>query len=154
LSILDLSKPGSDQLVYSTYYGGSGAEVAYDLKRDTAGKYYLGGYTLSRDLPVTIDAPNPGSNLGGVDGFVAVINPSAALGRGLFFATYYTSGGNQVVYALDVDTKGNVYVTGFATANVFPAGFAQHTSGLGNADVFVEVLSFPAPGSETEPSGS
>jgi hypothetical protein len=154
LSILDLSKSGSDQLVYSTYYGGSGAEVAYELKRDTAGKYYLGGYTLSKDLPVTIDAPNPGSNLGGVDGFVAVINPAAALGRGLFFATYYTSGGNQVVYALDVDDKGNVYVTGFATANVFPAGSAQHTSGLGNADVFFEVLSFPAPGSETDPSGS
>jgi L-ascorbate metabolism protein UlaG (beta-lactamase superfamily) len=50
---------GSAQVVLE--HGGSGAEVAYDLKRDTAGKYYLGGYTLSRDLPVTIDAPNPGS---------------------------------------------------------------------------------------------
>jgi hypothetical protein len=154
LSILDLSKSGSDQLVYSTYYGGSGAEVAYDLKRDAAGKYYLGGYTLSRDLPVTFDAPNPGSNLGGVDGFVAVINPSASLGKGLFFSTYITSGGNQVVYALDVDARFNLYVTGFATANVFPSGSAQHTSGFGNTDVFFEVLSFPAPGQGPEPSGS
>lgn len=147
LSILDLSKSAGEQLVYSTYYGGSGAEVAYDLKRDAAGKYYLGGYTLSKDLPVTIDAPNPGSNLGGVDGFVAVINPAAALGKQLTFATYYTSGGNQIVYALDVDAKGSIYVTGYATANVFPAGFAQHTSGFANPDVFFEVLSFAPPGS-------
>jgi len=96
---------------------------------------------------VTFDAPNPGSDFGGVDGFVAVINPSAALGKGLAFATYYTSAGNQIVYALDVDAKGKVYVTGVATANVFPAGSAQHTSGLGNADAFFDVLSFAPPGS-------
>jgi hypothetical protein len=147
LSIFDLTQPGPQQLAYSTYFGGSDAEVAYEMKRDASGKYYLGGYTLSKDLPITGDALNPGSDFGGVDGFVAVINPAAPLGKGLAYSSYYTSGGNQIVYALDVDSKGNIYVTGVATANVFPAGFAAHTSGFGNQDLFFSVVSPSAPGS-------
>ncbi len=49
LAILDLkaSQAGAG-LTYSTFYGGTGGEVAYDLKLDSAGHYYLCGYTLSR----------------------------------------------------------------------------------------------------------
>jgi hypothetical protein len=83
LAIFDLAQPSQQQLAYLAYYGGSDGEVAYSLARDTAGKYYLGGYTLSRDLPVTSDALNPGSDLGGYDGFIAVIDPKAAASKAL-----------------------------------------------------------------------
>src|SRR5262249_46060157 len=56
LTILDPSAPPGRSLVYSTYFGGSGGEVAYDLRRDSSGKYYLCGYTLSTNLPVTGNA--------------------------------------------------------------------------------------------------
>src|ERR1035438_7832821 len=37
-------------LVYSTYFGGTQGEVAYDVKPDGAGNIYFTGYTLSPDL--------------------------------------------------------------------------------------------------------
>ena len=57
-----------------SHFGGSDGEVAYDLKRDPAGKYYLCGYTLSKDFPV-VNALFPTSMNGGVDAFVAILNP-------------------------------------------------------------------------------
>ena len=43
-------------LVYSTYVGGAGGEVGYDVMSDSAGSIYLTGYTLSKNFPVTPDA--------------------------------------------------------------------------------------------------
>jgi hypothetical protein len=91
-------------LTYSTYYGGSGGEVAYDLKLDAYGRYYLCGYTVSQNLPVTPDALYTSSFGAGNDGFIAVIDPSAsrASGNGLVYATYITSLGSAAVYGVDV----------------------------------------------------
>jgi len=91
-------------LTYSTYYGGTGGEVAYDLKLDAYGRYYLCGYTLSQDLPVTQDALYPHSFGASNDGFIAVIDPSAsrASGNGLVYATYITGPGAQAAYGVDV----------------------------------------------------
>ena len=91
-------------LTYSTYYGGSGGEVAYDLKLDAYGRYYLCGYTLSQNLPVTQDALNTLSVGASNDGFIAVIDPlaSRASGNGLVYATYITSPGATTVYGVDV----------------------------------------------------
>jgi len=48
LSILDLSQSGSAQLSYSTYYGGSDGEVAYDLKRDARASIISGATRFRR----------------------------------------------------------------------------------------------------------
>jgi hypothetical protein len=42
---------------------------------------------------------------------------------------------------VDVDKSGNLYAAGVADANIFPAGYAQHTTGLGDTDGFLLVLS-------------
>jgi hypothetical protein len=135
LTILDLSLPSANALVYSTYYGGSDAEVAYDLRGDNAGKYYLGGYTLSRDLPVSANALNGSSAAGGVDGFVAVIDPSGPPFN-VTYSSYVTGPGSQIVYGVDVDSSGVIYVTGMATGNIFPAGDSFHSTNPGNPDSF------------------
>jgi hypothetical protein len=104
LSILDLktSQQGVG-LTYSTFYGGTGGEVAYDLKLDAYGRYTLGGYTLSQNLPVTSNALFPNSFQAGIDGFIAVIDPTASgSGNGLVFGTYITGPGTQTVYGVDV----------------------------------------------------
>jgi hypothetical protein len=100
-------------LTYSTYYGGTGGEVAYDLKLDAYGRYYLCGYTLSQNLPVTADALYTSSYGAGNDGFIAVIDPSAspASGKGLVYATYITGPGEQTVYGVDVLNPPPVSVT-------------------------------------------
>ena len=111
-------------LQYSTYLGGYGGEVIYDLKRDTQGYYYVCGYTLSRNFPVTNGAINTTTAGGGLDGFVTVLNPFAKAGTSqLVYSSYVTSPGTQTVYGVDIDIHGSVWVTGVATGSIFPAGF-------------------------------
>jgi hypothetical protein len=140
LTILDLTKAPSQAVVYSTYFGGSVAEVAYDLKIDSAGAYYFGGYSMSPDMPVTLNALNPISAQGGLNGFVAVINPSLPPFNSLRFASFITGAGSQIVNGLDVDANGEIYLTGWATANIFPAGYSTKSTAPGNADGYIWVF--------------
>jgi hypothetical protein len=119
LTILDLTTTNSAQaLVYSTFLGGSDGEQIVDMRIGPSGRYYVGGYTLSRDLP-TRDALRPTSELGGRDGFVAIIDTLEAPEKALVYSSYVTGPGIQEVRGIEVDTAGNVYVTGQAYGDVF-----------------------------------
>ena len=143
LTILDITK-AQQGLVYSSFYGGTGGEVAYDLKLDSAGNYYLCGYTMSPDLPVSPNALNATSAGGGVDGFIAVINPTAPplSSNALVYGSYVTSDGFQIVYGLDVDPTGNIYGVGYTTAYIFPGGPAQNAN-TGKIDGFMMIFTLP-----------
>jgi hypothetical protein len=134
---LDLTKTGLSAVKYSTYFGGSDTDVSYDIRVDGNGLYYIGGYTLSLDLPTSAGALNPVSDGGGLDGFVAVINPS----KPLVYGSYITSPGYQLVYGVDYDAAGNVYVAGLAGSNIFPPGSANKVTGVANYDGYLLVLS-------------
>ena len=136
LSILDLNTP-VQSLVYSTFFGGSVDEVPYSLRLDANGTYYLGGFTLSPDLPVSQNAINASSAKGGFDGFIALINPSAPPLNSLLYSSYVTGPGSQIVYSVDFDASGTVYSTGFSTSDIYPAGYQTHTAGPSIAEVFI-----------------
>ena len=149
LAILDLTQPPAQALVYSTYFGGSFAEVANDLKVDSSGSYYFGGYSMSPDMPVTLNALGsaPASG-GGINGFVAVINPSFTPFNSLRFASFVTGAGSQVVNGMDADATGGIYLTGWATADIFPGGYTSKPTSPGNPDAFLWVFTpdpLPAP---------
>ncbi len=128
---------GQSGLTYSTYYGGSFAEVAYGGTRDANGLYYLVGYSLSPNLPLgSTPALNPVSAGGGIDGFVAQIDPTKGL-NGVVYASYVTGLGSQLVSGVDVDSNGVLYLVGWATADIFPAGQALKQDNPGNFDGFV-----------------
>jgi hypothetical protein len=132
IAVLDPSAASpATGLIYGTYYGGSDVEVAYDLRRDSQGFYYIAGYTLSKDLPVSNNALNPASANGGIDAFSAVIDPS----RSLVYGSYITGPGNQVAFAVDYDASGNLYTAGYATGSIFPNDTPQHAT-PGEFDVF------------------
>lgn len=139
-TILDLQQG----LVYSTFLGGSGGEVAYDMHADAAGRYYLSGYTMSPNFPVTPNALNPNSIGGAVDGFITVLDPSqpAFSGKALVYSSYVTSRGFTVAYGNNVDSNGTIYAAGVTTSNVFPAGYAQNTYVLKQSG-FVLVFTIP-----------
>lgn len=137
LSIFDLTLPAAQSLVYSTYFGGSVLEVPYSLRLDPNGTYYMGGFTLSPDLPVSQNAINPASGKGGFDGFIALINPSKPPLNSLLYSSYVTGPGSQIVYGVDFDTSGTVYATGFATGNIYPLGYQTYTDNPGIAEVFL-----------------
>jgi hypothetical protein len=126
LAIFDLTAPTPGKgLVYSTYLGGFAGEVIYDLKRDAQGRYYMCGYTLSRNFPVTGSAFNTASAGGGLDGFVTVLDPTATVPANLVYSSYVTSPGTQTAFGLDVDNNGTVWITGVATGNIFPPTYEQ-----------------------------
>ena len=137
LSILDLTLPPAQSLVYSTFYGGSVDEVPYSLRLDANGTYYLGGFTLSPDLPVSQNAINSTSAKGGFDGFIALINPSAPPLNSLLYSSYVTGPGSQIVYGVDFDASGTVYSTGYSTGNIFPAGYTTYTASPGVSEAFI-----------------
>ncbi|HML16578.1 MAG TPA: SBBP repeat-containing protein [Bryobacteraceae bacterium] len=149
---VNATQPGPGGLVYSTYYGGTGGEVAYGFALDAFGRYYLGGYTLSTDMPVTADAmyttPYASNEAySGSNGFIAVIDPAKGAG-GLVYGTYVTGNGTQMVNGIDVSSNTSnpvisINVTGSTTGQVFNPG-AQNGYVL-KSSVFFFVLQANAP---------
>jgi hypothetical protein len=112
--VAKLSADGA-ALLYSTYLGGSNDDSGSAIAVDGAGNAYLGGYTASKDFPVT-----PGAfqtmlkNTG--DGFVTKLNAS---GSALAYSTFLSGSGGSNVWGIAVDAVGRAYVTG-ATPPGFP----------------------------------
>ena len=68
-AFLSILSPEGTDLIYSTYFGGSGWERCLNIARDGSGNIYLAGETLSWDLPV-LNSFQPNSG-GGQDFFLA-----------------------------------------------------------------------------------
>ena len=145
LTILDLKggTPLVAGLVYSTLIGGTGGDAALDLKRDSAGRYIICGYTFSTDFPTTPDAFSPFSAGLGPDGFITILDPSQPpfSPKQLVYSTYVTGPGAQAVYGIDVDSAGNIFATGFATSAVFPGGAPYPDGEQGKMSGFIVTLS-------------
>jgi hypothetical protein len=143
VSVLDTAKR---QLVYSTYFGGPDPDAAMDLKEDSSGVLYLSGYTESPGLPSTSDALQANYD-DSVDAFGLKLDPSKSGAEGIDYFTYLGSDGLQVAYAVDFDSKGNMYLAGYSSSNILSriGGPARPTI-TGNWDAFVVGFS---PGSST-----
>jgi hypothetical protein len=133
--VAKLNASGSG-LIYATYLGGQGNDIANGIAVDPLGFAFVAGYTDSPDFPVK-NALNPTPG-GQGDGFVAKLNPA---GDGLSYATYL--GGRQLdsATAVAADASGNAYITGYTSSADFPvtAGALQ-TSNSGSFDTFVAKL--------------
>ena len=116
----DASRPlYIDPLIYSTYLGGSGGDLANGIAVDSAGNAYVVGFTCSTDFP-TMNPLQPsyaGGNPYCGDAFVTKLNHT---GTALVYSTYL--GGSNADYGLGiaVDSAGNAYVTGYTTSTDFP----------------------------------
>jgi hypothetical protein len=115
-------------LVYSTYFGGSQSDIAYDVAPDAVGNIVLTGYTLSPDL-FTVDAPQPGYG-GGTNVFVAKIKPGTAGRAGVLFSSFFGADATYVGNAIALGSDGTVYAAGYGN-NGLPttAGARGYVSG-------------------------
>jgi hypothetical protein len=120
-------------LDYSTYFGGTGGDVAYDIASDANGSIYIAGYTLSKDFPITTDAVQPKFG-NGVEAFVAKLNPLVPGHSALQYSSYFGTGGIHVVTGLAVAPNGGIYLAGYTTDqlpvtdNAFQNAFAGGSS--------------------------
>jgi hypothetical protein len=97
--------PGLGSLVYSTYLGGSGADVASALALDAAGEVYVAGQTQSSDFPLVgaFQDKNLATSTPGGDAFFALLGAS---GQRLVGSTYLggSGGANALGLGLAEDT--------------------------------------------------
>lgn len=125
-------------IAYSTYLGGSGYDEASSIIADGNGNAYVTGETTSANLITATSVASPalqGSyGGGGSDAFVTELN-TLTTGPRVVYSTYLGGSGTDYGNGIDLDTQGNVYVTGFTQAGLPGATALQATSGGGDAFV-------------------
>lgn len=119
-------------LVFSTYFGGGGADYGNGIAVDSAGNSYIAGQTGSANLTGT-DIGDPGFTGSDTAAFVAKISPAGAL-----LSTTIIAGANDAAEAgaVALDTNGNIYLCGYTSSSSFPTMNPIMTY-QGGGDVFV-----------------
>jgi photosystem II stability/assembly factor-like uncharacterized protein len=139
--ITKINSEGST-LIYSTYIGGKGRDVAYALAVDSSGQAYMTGETLSADFPLQVAFQS--AKLGGsfnIDTFAMMLNAS---GKGLVYSSYLGGAEDDFGLAITVDGKGAAYLTGMTSSTTFPLVTPfQKAYGGGFFDAFVVKVSPP-----------
>lgn len=132
--------PTGARLIYSTYLGGSRAEIPTAIAVDFKGSAYVTGQTASFDFPASSEAFQrtfAGLNANSSDAFITKLNPA---GSGLEYSSFLGSGTEQGL-ALALDSEGNAYLGGVTASVNFPvtAEAVQPTPG-GAIDGFVSKI--------------
>ena len=100
---------GLTTLIWSTYFGGSGADAAYSVALNDAGDLYIAGGTNSPDLPTTPGVLGPGPFGGAADAFVAELAPG---GNTVISASYWGTSEYDQAYFVELDGNDQVYLFG------------------------------------------
>ena len=104
--------PTGTSLLYTVFFGGTGADVAGGIALDAAGNAYITGSTTSNNFPLVNPAqPTFYGNLSDPSTFVTEVN---AAGTQLVYSTYLGGSGSFSGRGIAVDHSGNAYVTGTA----------------------------------------
>ncbi|MFW9990808.1 MAG: SBBP repeat-containing protein [Candidatus Odinarchaeota archaeon] len=130
---------GSDDLLYSTYIGGSSFDSCTDVAIDSSGNAYVSGYTNSADFPTTVNAYQENKR-GGYDGFVLKLSPGGNGVNDLLYSTYIGGSNDDQGRSIAVDSDGNAYVTGGTKSIDFDVLNAYNSTGDGSTatnDAFV-----------------
>ncbi len=121
-------------LSYSTYLGGSAADVGNAIAVDASGNAYVTGFTGSTNFPTK--SPFQAA-LGSADAFVAKLDPT---GSTLVYSTYLGGSAADFGNAIAVDATGNAYVTGNTASTNFPTKNPLQAASGGGTDAFVAKL--------------
>jgi len=134
--ILKLNPSGKD-LVYSTYIGGSSSDIGRGIVIDSVGNVYVTGGTWSSDFPTTSGAYNRTYNYRS-EIFILKLNET---GSKLVFSTYISGDNLDEGYGIDIDSLGNIYVTGHTTSTNFPVTPDAYDKTADSRDVLLVKLS-------------
>lgn len=101
-------------IIWSTYLGGSAADAVYSIRLDKSNRVCIAGGTNSNDLPVSSNAWQK-THKGGTDGFAAIIENDGQSIRNL---TYAGTNKHDESYFIDVDAQDNIYLAGQSEGNM------------------------------------
>jgi hypothetical protein len=155
--------PDGSALIYSTFLGGSGSDVAQAIAVDRTGDAYITGYTNSPNFPVSSTAFQPalGSLTNKPNAFVSKLNP---VGTALLYSTYLGGNGFQdsspynwvgdFGNAIAIDSSGDAFIAGTTSSSDFPVtakavqstllgpfnGFVTELNPAGSAEIYSTFL--------------
>jgi len=124
-------------LLASTFFGGSGWEIGYDIALNSSGNLFVAGMTSSIDFPIT-----PGvfdSTRDATDAFISKFDPNLA---NLSASTYLGGTAVDQGFALTLNSSGEVYVGGETSSTDFPTtlGSYDNTYNGFDKDAFISKL--------------
>lgn len=100
--------PNLNQLIWSSYIGGTNADAVYSVSIDGNNNPYISGGTASTGFPNTTNAYS-NQIAGGVDAFVTHINST---GTAILESTFFGSPNYDQSYFVEVDKQDQVYIFG------------------------------------------
>lgn len=133
-------------LSFSTYFGGTKGDIAWDIALDGSGNVYVAGETFSDGLATPGAFQNAYAGKGHYDGdaFVAKFANGSS---NLVYLTYLGGTKDDAALGIAVDSEGNAFVTGFTDSSDFPvansavqnqiAGHNNNASHIYPIDAFV-----------------
>lgn len=124
------------QLLFSTYLGGIGDDIAESIAISNKGNIFISGYTISlHNFPYTNGAIDS-IDRGGYDVFVSKLSPE---GDSLIYSTLIGGSGDDYAISIAVDSTEFAYITGYTNSfGSFPVSkTAYDTSGNGKYDCFI-----------------
>lgn len=146
---IDTRVRGLDGLLYCTFYGGGGTDVAYSMAIDELGALWIGGYTTSADFPVSAGAYQRTFS-GFTDSFVMRVVIQDTPNPAVVYATYFGGLGHEVFRSLAPLGNGRVALTGYTMFGDLPvtADALQKLPNSSFADGFLTILDAGKSGAE------
>lgn len=134
--VMKLSPDGED-LLFSTFIGGSNIDRGYRLTIADDGSIIIFGYTYSSNYPTTEGAFDE-SYGGNIDCFITKLSND---GSALIYSTYIGGSQGDYIGNVRVDEFGYIYVSGNTWSSDFPTTFDAYDSSYGGSgDGFFTIL--------------
>src|SRR6185436_4542102 len=130
--VTKLNATGS-AIVYSTYIGGSGDDLAFGLAVSPSGEAYVTGWTNSSNFPL-VNALQPFYGGGSSDSFLVRLS---AAGNSLITSTYAGGSGADIGAGIALDSAQNIYGIGFTTSTDLLVSNAIQPFNAGGTDAFL-----------------
>lgn len=121
----------SGNLLWSTYYGGTGDEYANALAVDIFGFVYIGGLTSSTNAMASGGYQN--ALAGGSDAFLVKFDSNG----NRIWGTYYGGASSDFGYGIATDNSGNIFLCGTTQSNSGIAIAGHDNSYGGSQDAFL-----------------
>ncbi len=151
--------PTGGQLLFATYFGGSGYDRAVALAVDGSNNIYVAGITSSPIFPESVEFPSQGAfqpNYAGIgegdhpsqggDAFLWVINRNQQ-GASVAYGTFLGGSDSDHATALALDRECSIYLTGHTESHDFPLADPLQANLGGERAAFVARAKQCEPGS-------